>query len=92
MRGTAFFNKYTAVNAQMLEIRAIAVANKLPPRLCMQVGLKQEKDDVHVVQFEPSIEGLISSYVHHYEHNVEEVLSEWKKYSTLFRFTPAQDG
>jgi hypothetical protein len=53
----------------------------------MQVGLKLVENNVEVVEFENTVDGLISSFVNHYEHDVEDVLSEWRKYHSHFRYT-----
>lgn len=71
----------------MLEYREIAVANKRPRRLELQNDLRLvgENQDVEIVEFDKSMDGIIESFLTHYQGNVDDVFVEWRKYANHFR-------
>ncbi|EAR85850.1 peptidase family M49 protein (macronuclear) [Tetrahymena thermophila SB210] len=87
VRGIEFFNKYLAVDDEMLEYRKIALDNKKPRKLSLQshVKLVGNEENVELVNFESTFEGLIKSFTHHYEGQVDDVYTEWLKYHNEFR-------
>ncbi|EGR29751.1 hypothetical protein IMG5_149350 [Ichthyophthirius multifiliis] len=87
VKGSEFFNKYSQVNDQMLQIRKIAIENKQPRRLELQndVKLIEDGQNVEYVEFNETFQGIIKSQVFHYGNKVDDVYSEWKKYANLFR-------
>ena len=66
--GTQFFEEYTKVDENMLELRKIVLANKLPRKIEIQpdVLLVGNDERVDYVSFDESYKGIIESQVYHY--------------------------
>jgi dipeptidyl-peptidase-3 len=82
--GKAMFEGYSAVNDEFVKFREIVLANKLPRRVELQGDfvLDYGKDgvvDVQYITWPETFEGIISSYLCHFQNDVESVLAEWNK-------------
>lgn len=71
----------------MLRIREITLSRKPPRKLSLLSGVKlvEEGENVEIVEFEETIEGVLESFKFHYQGQVDDVLPEWRKYQNLFR-------
>jgi len=73
----------------MLWYRQCAIDNKKPRRLTLQsdvsINAQDEAISVDLIEFENSIDGLIRSFVYHYQGSVEDVYAEWDKHRKSFR-------
>lgn len=76
----------------MLEYREIAMANKRPRKLELQNDLKLvgDNENVEIVEFDKSMDGLIESFLTHYQGKVDDVFVEWRKYAKNFRLPNSQ--
>lgn len=83
-----FFSHYTKVDEEMMKIRDIVIANKLPRRLELQPNLvKRENGDIEYVAYDSSFEGIIQSYCERYEGPFQkDVYDEWLKDADHFRY------
>lgn len=57
------YNDYTAVTDEWLIKRDIVIANKKPRRMFVQANLVKCDDDVKLITYEPTPEGLIQSWL-----------------------------
>ena len=83
-----FFRHYTQVDDEMLKIREIVIANKLPRRLELQPNLFKNSDgSIEYKDYEESFEGIITSYCERYEGDFQkDVYAEWIKGVDHFRY------
>lgn len=58
-----FFDKFSQVDDEMLKVREIVIANKLPRRMELQPNLLMQADKPEYKEYEESFSGIISSYV-----------------------------
>ena len=66
--GTALFERYSNVSADMSAARAIVMARKEPRQLLVQPHLKlcASGDDVEIQTFDATPQGMIESFVAHF--------------------------
>lgn len=83
-----FFAHYTQVDDEMLKIRDIVIANKLPRRLELQPNLfKQDDGQIVYKDYPESFEGIIDSYCERYAGDFQkDVYDEWAKDVDHFRY------
>lgn len=83
-----FFTHYTQVDEEMLKIRDIVIANKLPRRLELQPNLfKQDDGQIVYKDYSESFEGIIESYCERYPGEFQkDVYDEWLKDVDHFRY------
>jgi len=62
-----FFEQYSIVDEEMLKIRDIVIANKLPRRLELQPNIFMKDGSVEYKDYPESFAGIIQSYCERYE-------------------------
>ena len=84
-----FFDHYSEVDAEMLKIREIVIANKLPRRLELQPNLflNQVSSTVDYKDYSDDFEGVISSYVERFPDPFQaDVWFQWKQDAAQLRY------
>ena len=75
-----FFEHYSEVDEQLLKVRDIVIANKIPRRLTQQPNLflDQEAGEPTYKNYEETFEGYILSNVERYSESfIEDVFKQW---------------
>ena len=84
-----FFDGYSTVDDEMLRVREIVIANKLPRRLELQPNLfyNPKSFDVDYEDYTDSFEGVIRSHVERFEGSFQaDVWTEWTKDADALRY------
>lgn len=87
-KGKELFEKYSAVDEQMLKLRKIVIDWKLPRRIELQPNLfyKEGDEKVEYRDYEATQEGVIQSFADRYGSDLDlEMLGEWFKECELTR-------
>jgi len=77
-----FFDHYSEVDDEMLRVRKIVIANKMPRRLELQSNLflNPVTHDVLYKDYDENFEGIIKSYVERFPGAFQaDVWNEWLK-------------
>ena len=85
----AFFDHYSEVDEEMLRVREIVLAWKLPRRLELQPNLFLDckENDVVYKDYEDTFEGVIRSYVERFPDSFHaDVWTEWIKDADALRY------
>jgi dipeptidyl-peptidase-3 len=61
--GIQFYVDSTTVDDSWLPIRDIVIAKKLPRKMFVQASTVVDQDKVRLIEYEPTLKGLIQSYV-----------------------------
>lgn len=75
-----FFNHYSEVDAEMLKVREIVIANKIPRRLTEQpnILLNEESEEPTYKDYDDTFEGYIQSNMERYPETFhEDVFKQW---------------
>ncbi|CAD8051708.1 unnamed protein product [Paramecium sonneborni] len=83
--GMKFFNKFTQVDQQFLQLRDIVLAHKQPRKIELQPDVKLNNGSVELVVFPESHEGVIQSHIFHYQNDVEDVKHEFLDRQQYFK-------
>lgn len=84
-----FFDHYSEVDEEMLKVREIVIANKLPRRLELQPNLflDPQSHDVVYKDYDDNFEGIISSAVERFPDTFQaDVWEEWLKDLDALRY------
>jgi len=82
-----FFEHYSEVDAEMLKIRDIVKARRLPRRLELQPNLFKKDGKVEYKEYDSSFEGIIQSYCERFEGEFQkDVYDEWVKDAEKYRY------
>lgn len=88
--GSKMYLGYSEVDEFFLGLRDIVLKNRLPRRLELQgdLALKSGPDgkpiDVEYVSWPETFEGIITSYLYHYQNDIEGVINQWKAQREAF--------
>lgn len=80
-----FWDKYSALTDEELRMRTIVINWKKPRSLEVQCELELKNEKIHYAKFEESFEGIIKSFIGHYQHDLGNVLEEYTLNKHLFR-------
>jgi len=85
-RGKELFEYYSKVEPDMLKIREIVLAYKVPRRIELQGNLNKQTDDkIKYVGYEKTLEGVIQSFVERYDCAFDEdMYNYWKSCKDLY--------
>lgn len=83
--GRIWWEKWTALDKDDLRMRSIILSWKRPRSLELQHDVQLANGNVEHVSFEESHEGLIKSYLTHYQHNFDNVFEEYQRWKNMFR-------
>lgn len=84
-----FFNHYSEVDEEMIKVRNIVLAHKLPRRLELQPNIFYDSaaDKVEYKDYPDTFEGVIDSYVERFPATFQkDVYSEWIKDAEALRY------
>ncbi len=82
----AMFDGYSMVDAEMLRVRDIVIANKIPRRINLQPNVFLEGGEPVYKGYEESFEGVVQSYVERYPDDfLEDVYDAWAKDASKIR-------
>ena len=85
-----FFDQYSEVDDEMLRVRDIVLANKLPRRLELQPNLFMDPVTHQVIykDYEATCEGIVRSYVERFPDSFQaDVYTEWIKDAQAMRYS-----
>ncbi|TNV82443.1 hypothetical protein FGO68_gene4859 [Halteria grandinella] len=84
----AMFDGYSQVDEEMLRVRELVIANKVPRRLNLQPNVQLHEGEPVYKGYEESFEGLIQSFVERYPQPfMEDVYKAWLKDAKAVRRT-----
>ena len=73
-----FFDHYSEVDEEMLKVREIVIANKIPRRLELQPNISKKEGDVLYKDYEETFEGVVTSFVERWEEDfMMDVYKQW---------------
>jgi dipeptidyl-peptidase-3 len=84
-KAKVFWEKYTSLNDEELRMRRAVIAWRKPRPLEVQAELKLNGEKVDYIRFPETFEGIVKSFIGHYQGEFDNVNEEYQKYKYLFR-------
>lgn len=82
-----FFDHYSEVDEEMLRVREIVLANKLPRRIELQPNLFHKDDKVEYKGYDDTLNGVVQSFLDRWEGDfLQDVYEEWDKHAEKIRY------